>query len=47
MTIKDATITEVKAFFGVNATELMKQWKLLSEAEQAFFKREVGKVINK
>ena len=43
---KDATITEVKTFFEMNATELMKQWKLLSKEEQNFFKQEVGKVIN-
>jgi predicted transcriptional regulator len=44
--VKDATIGEIKTFFNMTAGELMPQWKKLSDEEKAFFKQEVGKVIN-
>ena len=44
--MKEATVAEVKQFFGMNATEMLKEWKRLTDQERAFFKREVGKVIN-
>ena len=44
--MESATISQIRDFFGMNAAELIKQWKLLSEEEKNFFKVEVGKVVN-
>lgn len=41
----NATVTQIKDYFGMSTPQFMKEWKALSKEEQAFFRAEVGKVL--
>ena len=41
-----ANATQIREFFGLNAHDMLKEWKKLSEDEKGFFRAEVGKVVN-
>ena len=44
----NATAVNVKKFFGFDTMKEFKaEWSKLTKEEQAWFKKEVGKVINK
>lgn len=40
-----ATLVQIREFFGMSSTELAKEWRNLDENEKTFFKDEVAKVL--
>jgi hypothetical protein len=44
--MREATLVEVRDYFGMNSTEISKEWKVLNEEEKLFFKRGVAAVLD-
>lgn len=43
---REATLVEIRNYFGMTSTEISRDWKALSEAEKTFFKLGVAEVLD-
>ena len=44
--MREATMIEVRDYFGMSSTEISREWKALNDEEKLFFKQGVAAVLD-